>query len=191
MNSDETELKFHEDGSVDLSNFRKSFSDVSRNDAGKSVVQSDHQVIYFDAVVGAHCSYRRYKYSYKSTDALYLEGKDKDPWFIEFKSGIGKNIRGEDLKGKACESLLIAMDLGLLSGLRDAQKRAHYIFVYDQETIGSHDNVFRYSSGNPNKPHLLGKIKNLHWLFCDINSYTPEEFVRYFIIPHYGSSSAN
>ena len=46
MSSNNQEIEFGEDGSVDLSKFRRSFSDVSRNDAGKSIVQSDHQVIF-------------------------------------------------------------------------------------------------------------------------------------------------
>ncbi len=185
MSSDNIEIKFCEDGSVDLSDFRKSFSDVSRNDAGKSVVQSDHQVIFFDDVVKAHKKYRCYEGQFKSMDALYSEGKGKDIWLIEFKSG---EVNAGDIKEKACHSLLIAMDLRLIESLADAKSRAHFVLVYK---LGNRANLMRYSSGNPNEQAFPRALGNIRWLFHDAVSCVPEKFISDFIIPHYGALGMN
>lgn len=183
MSSDNLEINFCEDGSVDLSNFRKSFSDASRNDEGKSVVQSDHQVVFFDDVVEAHQKYRCYKGKFKSMDALYSEGKGKDIWLIEFKSG---EVKAVDIKEKACHSLLIAMDLRLIESLADAKSRAHFVLVYK---LGSRDNLMRYSSGNPNGQAFPRTLSSIRWLFHDAVSCVSEKFISDFIVPHFGSEN--
>ena len=183
MSFNNQEIEFGEDGSVDLSKFRRSFSDVSRNDAGKSIVQSDHQVIFFDDVVKAHKKYRCYRGQFKSMDALYSEDKGKDIWLIEFKSG---EVNAVDIKEKACHSLLIAMDLRLIESLADAKSRVHFVLVYK---LSNRANLMRYSSGNPNRQAFSGTLDNIRWCFHDAVSCVPEKFISDFIIPHYGSEN--
>lgn len=169
---------------VDMKSSLSTYSDVSRDTAqGCSMVTSNYPVINFDDVVGQHVKTRGYQTKFSSNDALYLEGENKKPWFIEFKNG---RIDAAELRQKAAESLLIAMDIGVLRDLNDAQQRAGYILVYNPEkNQRKHNSLIQHAMHPSFEPYLLAKVKNLAWLFKEVHSYTPDEFRTHFLNAKY------
>lgn len=156
------------------------YTEVSKDTAqGCSMVTSSCPVINFDDVAGQHVKARGYQAKFSSNDALYLEGEDKKPWFIEFKNG---RIEFAELRQKVTESLLIAMDIGVLRDLNDAQQRAEYILVYNPDNNQRKRNSLLQHAMHPSsRPYLHPKVQRFTWLFKEVHSYTPDEFRTHFL----------
>lgn len=147
-----------------------------------SLIEDEHPVINFDKVADEHARSYNYK-KFESNDALFLEGEEKNPWFIEFKNG---ELKLKELRQKACASLLIAMHLGIIKDMKDAQARAKYILVYNPDYTCKHrESLTQHALRPSSEPYLQPKVKNFSWLFKSVYSYTPEEFHTYFLAKQY------
>lgn len=165
---------------IDLAASLSTYTEVSRDTQhGVSMVESGCCVINYDDVARRHMEARGYTARLSSNDALYLEGEDKKPWFIEFKNG---RIDATQLRQKVAESLLIAMDIGVLRDLKDAQQRAEYILVYNPENNNKNLNSLLHHAKFPScQPYLLRTVERFAWLFKNVHSYTPDEFRTHFL----------
>ena len=147
-----------------------------------SLIEDEHPVINFDKVADEHAKNLDYK-KFESNDALFLEGEEKIPWFIEFKNG---DIKLKELRQKACASLLIAMHLVIIKDLKDAQTRANYILVYNPDYTCKHrERLTQHALRPSSTPYLQPKVKSFSWLFKSAFSYTPEEFRTHFLAKQY------
>ena len=156
--------------------FIKSYAVVSVDDDNqKVVVDVELPVIKFDAVSDYHRSCKGYKQKYKSNDALFVDDDNK-LYFIEFKSGHPDSA---DLRVKSSESLLVAMDMGLIENLQDSQKNVEYFLV-------TSDNALERLHSLAGKGHATwGGIGSQNWLYKAVHAYTPREFKKWFLQKYY------
>lgn len=158
-------------------NYKETYSDVSVDDSDKNnpvpIVDENLPIINFDKVKEQHGADRGYTDDYESNDALFVDD-DNNLYFIEFKRGKAKR---EDLRTKSSESLLIAMDLGIISSLEDSRQRVEYLFVTPNHSL---EKLHQYSANK-----LPKLILSQRWLFKDIHAYTPREFRQIFLVKHY------
>lgn len=148
----------------------KPLSIISEDDSNhKILVDSEKELIRFDDVAAQHKAVRGYSRQFCSNDALYIDA-ETNLFFFEFKSGKAK---AEEVKSKAVDSLLIAMDMGIISSFSDAKQRLEYALVTDHAYLQQLNNHVRRE-----KFKLPAGLESLRWLFKMVHAYTPEQFER-------------
>lgn len=119
-----------------------------------------------------------------SNDALYID-MDGNWYFIEFKNG---SIDRSNIYRKLYDSLIMLLELGVITDLEFVRKQGHYILVYNSEN----DKVIPNSDGrNANYSYIQsrsGVEKRLFdvdrfekYLFRSTHTYTKIEFIDKFV----------
>ena len=153
-----------------------SFSAVSCDDSNGTrviMVDAEREVINFDKSAQKHAELNNYKQVFQSNDALIVRS-DGTLLFIEFKNGKTKNLKLEELRAKACESVVLAMNLKIVESLDEVKSRVDYMLVFTERK--------RIDSAHLELAKLAGKkmhpraIDSFEWIFRNVDSYTAKEF---------------
>lgn len=160
----------------------KTLREVSTNDQGYIMVDSDIVVINYDDVAIEHAKLKRYPPALASNDALFFDNSGSIT-FVEFKNG---QFKARELHEKSRESVLMALDLNLAKSLKEIQSTATYILVYNPA------NVFRKRTDSQELTTIFGRIQTnalatvlkdklspQRWLFKDTYAFTSNEFLEY------------
>lgn len=163
---------------------RKELRDVSTNDQGVTMIDSDLVVISYDDVAKEHARYRGYPPALSSNDALFFDPKGHCT-FIEFKNGA---FKAKDLHEKSRESILIALDFKLAKSLHDIQTHGTYILVYNPEKVLKQrtdsmelNAIFNDINikANALETALKDRLAPQRWLFKEAYAFTSNEFIEY------------
>lgn len=140
---------------------------------GRPVIDEKMPVIFFDDVSKKHCIKYKYEEKLPSNDALFID-EDKNLYFIEFKNG---QIKRKDLRDKSTASLIVAIHLGIITSLQDAQQNVQYILVSSNTNL---ERLYKHVSHEP-----WGVLKPQRWLYKSTIGYTPTQFRNLFLKKHY------
>lgn len=158
----------------------------------KPLVDDDKwEVINFDSISKLHCKSGGYGGELMSVDALYVNpDARKTLYFIEFKSG---RVDMTEVKGKVCESIIVALDLNILNSLADCKNRAVFVLVERKKDYGANLACLNQYDAEKRRhfEHLRlhpKKLERISWLFKDALSYSPEEFKKEFLATHYADA---
>lgn len=119
-----------------------------------------------------------------SNDALYID-MDGNWYFIEFKNG---SIDKSNIYRKLYDSLIMLLELGVITDLEFVRKQGHYILVYNSENDkvipnsdgrNEHYRYIQSRSGVENRLFDVDKFEK--YLFRSTHTYTKTEFIDKFV----------
>lgn len=176
--------------------FLHPFSFLSKDRDNSTVLVDDdkHRAINFDLIAKRHSEKNSYVDKLRSNDAFFVSQAERI--FIEFKNGkifsqgsLTSKAR-KQLAEKIFASILIAMDMGWVSSMKDLQENVQYLLVYSAENtaedIGPYRNeikarAYRHAGEKPSPPGL----ESMKWLFSGMSMCSEREFTDGFIPEHY------
>ena len=121
------------------------------------------KVVDFDKIPNEYSRGRGWKSVPKSNDALYIDTHNK--WhFIEFKNG---RICKDEVYRKLYDSVLMLMDLRIISDFEFIRENVNYILVYNE---GKYSKIQNSPARNQNYDYLLNLAQQEERLF-DIDDF--------------------
>jgi hypothetical protein len=147
--------------------------------------EADLPVYNFDAIKDEYVSDMGLSETPCSCDALYYNRKAEEYYLIEFKNGIIDNLKNYEIKLKLYDSLLILLDL-INKTAEYSRKHVIYILVYNdtkEHTSKQYKQIFINKITSLAKEPIvqfgLNRFNKLY--FKKVNTYTQEQFDKYFV----------
>lgn len=164
-----------------------SLKTASRDETNRtSMTESMLSVIRFDRMPKEYARGKGWRGVPKSNDALYVS-MDGRWFFIEFKNG---SVELSDVYRKIYDSIIMVLDLGIVSDLDFFRNNGQYILVYNSKKYGKvsqsqsrdaiNDYFFRLAQ---EEERLFGIEKLEQYLFKETHTYSKEKFEKVFVKP--------
>ncbi len=162
---------------------KKTSRDLSENEY---MCNSDITVVEFDKIPHEYAKGKGWPSIPRSNDALYIAENNK--WyFVEFKNG---SIDKANIYRKLYDSILILLDMRIISDLEFVRSNIEYILVYNSEKYGriqsstGRDATYEYIYARAETEEKLFEIGNLEgYLFYKTHTYSRTMFEEKFIRP--------
>lgn len=141
-------------------------------------------VIDFDKIPKLYAKQKGIPSLPTSNDALYID-MDGNWYFIEFKNG---SIDKSNIYRKLYDSLIMLLELGVITDLEFVRKQGHYILVYNSENDkvipnsdgrNAHYSYIQSRSGVEKRLFDVDKFEK--YLFQSTHTYTKTEFIDKFV----------
>lgn len=147
------------------------------------MTESSMKVVHFDKIPQEYARGKGWRAVPKSNDALYIDG---DKWFfIEFKNG---NVKKDDIYRKIYDSLIMLIELGVITGFQFSRDNINYILVYNSDKQAkcpkseSREKGFSYIMNLAQKEEKLFDVEVLEgYLLHEAHTYTKELFHDKFV----------
>jgi hypothetical protein len=164
-----------------ISTLKKTSTDETNR---QIMCDSEVKIINFDKIPNEYARGKGMRFVPKSNDALYIDEDNK--WsFIEFKNGT---VNKAEVYRKIYDSLIMMMEMKLISDLEFARTNIEYILVYNQD---KYPKVQKSEARDVNYSYLLGLAKQEEilfemekfegYLFQRVHTYTKELFQEKFV----------
>lgn len=150
---------------------------------GIFMTESKIRVVNFDKLPKVYARGKGWPFMPKSNDALYV---DDDQWFfIEFKNG---EVEKDDIYRKLYDSLIMLIELDVISGFQFSRSNINYILVYNSQKYPrcqeskSRKAGFDYIMNLAKmEERLFGMELFEGYLFKKVHTYTKELFESEFV----------
>lgn len=151
---------------------------------GCNMSESMLKVVHFDKIPGEYSKAVGLKGKPMSNDALYVSA-DGQWYFIEFKNG---SVDKSDVFRKIYDSIIMLVEMGIISGFQYARNHVRYILVYNSDKYGkiqkspNRDSIYTYVHERAKAEERLFGIEKLEgYLLEEAHTYTERLFQEKFV----------